>query len=115
MQRRRPGPGRRLDPEGVLDGFCAEFARARGYLITTDARGRRRDGRLAQTCAFQAEGLEIRIQVVAAGQCIYTLMAMWRGPAPDVDRFLEGFRVARDCEEEPPAATTSPAPEAKPQ
>lgn len=97
VQRRRPGPGRRLDPEGVLDGFCAEFARARGYEITTDARGKRRDGRPAQTCAFHAQGLEIRIQVVAAGQCIYTLMAMWRGPAPDVDRFLDGFRVAKDC------------------
>ena len=98
VQRRRPAAGRRLDPEGVLDGFCAEFARARGYEITADARGKRRDGRPAQSCAFRAQGLEIRIQVVAAGQCIYTLMAMWRGPAPDVDRFLDGFRVTKDCE-----------------
>ncbi len=97
VQRRRPVAGRRLDPTGVLDGFCAEFARARSYEITTDARGRRRDGRAAQTCAFRAQGLEIRIQVVAAGQCVYTLMAMWRGPAPDVDRFLDGFRVIKDC------------------
>jgi hypothetical protein len=115
VQRRRPASGRRLDPEGVLDGFCAEFARARDYLITTDARGKRRDGRPAQTCAFQAGGLEIRIQVVAAGQCIYTLMAMWRGPAPDVDRFLEGFRVAKDCEEERPASTASPTGDSKTQ
>ena len=97
VQRRRPVAGRRLDPTGVLDGFCAEFARARSYEITADARGRRRDGRAAQTCAFRAQGLEIRIQVVAAGQCVYTLMAMWRGPAPDVDRFLDGFRVIKDC------------------
>jgi hypothetical protein len=97
VQRRRPVPGRRLDPTGVLDGFCAEFARARSYEITTDARGRRSDGRAAQTCAFRAQGLEIRIQVVAAGQCVYTLMGMWRGPAPDVDRFLDGFRVLKDC------------------
>ena len=115
VQRRRPVPGRRLDPEGVLDGFCPEFARARDYVITTDARGKRRDGRPAQTCAFQTEGLEIRIQVVAAGQCIYTLMAMWRGPAPDVDRFLEGFRVATNCEEEQPAATTPPLGETRAQ
>lgn len=103
VQRRRPTPGRRLDPQGVLDGFCAEFARARNYEITTDARGTRRDGRSAQTCAFHSQGLEIRIQVVAAGQCVYTLMAMWRGPAPDVDRFLDGFRVLKDCpsEEQP--------------
>ena len=103
VQRRRPTPGRRLDPQGVLDGFCAEFARARSYEITTDARGTRRDGRSAQTCAFRSQGLEIRIQVVAAGQCVYTLMAMWRGPAPDVDRFLDGFRVLKDCpaEEQP--------------
>jgi hypothetical protein len=100
VQRRRPVPGRRLDPQGVLDGFCAEFARARNYDITTDARGTRRDGRSAQTCAFRSQGLEIRIQVVAAGQCVYTLMAMWRGPAPDVDRFLDGFRVLKDCEAE---------------
>jgi hypothetical protein len=100
VQRRRPAAGRRLDPEGVLDGFCAEFARARGYEITADARGRRRDGRTAQSCAFRSEGLEIRIQVVAAGQCIYTLMAMWRGVAPDVDRFLDGVRVMKDCEPE---------------
>lgn len=98
VQRRRPASGRRLDPEGVLDGFCAEFARARGYEITAASRGKRLDGRAAQTCAFRAQGLEVRIQVVAAGQCIYTLMAMWRGPAPDVDRFLDGFRVAKDCE-----------------
>jgi len=97
LQRRRPAPGRRLDPVGVLDGFCAEFARARSYEITAQARGTRRDGRTAQTCAFHAEGLEIRIQVVAAGQCVYTLMSMWRGPAPDVDRFLDGFRVLKDC------------------
>jgi hypothetical protein len=103
VQRRRPTPGRRLDPQGVLDGFCAEFARARNYEITTDARGTRRDGRSAQTCAFHSQGLEIRIQVVAAGQCVYTLMAMWRGPAPDVDRFLDSFRVLKDCpaEEQP--------------
>jgi len=103
VQRRRPTPGRRLDPQGVLDGFCAEFARARNYDITNDARGARRDGRSAQTCAFHSQGLEIRIQVVAAGQCVYTLMAMWRGPAPDVDRFLDGFRVLKDCvaEEQP--------------
>ncbi|HET6982750.1 MAG TPA: hypothetical protein VFI53_11460 [Myxococcaceae bacterium] len=100
VQRRRPTPGRRLDPQGVLDGFCAEFARARNYEITTDARGTRRDGRSAQTCAFHSQGLEIRIQVVAAGQCVYTLMAMWRGPAPDVDRFLDGFRVLKDCPSE---------------
>ena len=97
LQRRRPAPGRRLDPVGVLDGFCAEFARTRSYEITAQARGTRRDGRTAQTCAFHAEGLEIRIQVVAAGQCVYTLMSMWRGPAPDVDRFLDGFRVLKDC------------------
>lgn len=97
VQRRRPAPGRRLDPEGVLDGFCAEFGRARDYEITADARGTRRDGRAAQSCAFHSQGLEIRIQVVAAGQCVYTLMAMWRGPAPDVDRFLERFRVLKDC------------------
>jgi len=102
VQRRRPTPGRHVDAEGVLDGFCPEFARARGYTITADSRGKRRDGRAAQTCAFQAEGLEIRIQVVAAGQCIYTLMAMWRGPAPDVDRFLDGFRVTKDCLPEQP-------------
>ncbi|HEY1907000.1 MAG TPA: hypothetical protein VGG91_13220 [Myxococcaceae bacterium] len=100
VQRRRPAPGRRLDPQGVLDGFCAEFARARNYEITTDARGTRRDGRSAQACAFHSQGLEIRIQVVAAGQCVYTLMAMWRGPAPDVDRFLDGFRVLKDCDAE---------------
>ncbi|HVP62728.1 MAG TPA: hypothetical protein VMT11_19385 [Myxococcaceae bacterium] len=98
VQRRRPAPGRRLDPQGVLDGFCAEFARARSYQIAADARGTRSDGRPAQTCAFHAQGLEIRIQVLAAGQCVYTLMAMWRGAAPDVDRFLDGFRVAKDCE-----------------
>ena len=97
VQRRRPATGRRLDPTGVLDGFCSEFARARSYEITADARGRRRDGRAAQTCAFRAQGLEIRIQVVAAGQCVYTLMSMWRGPAPDVDRFLDGFHVLKDC------------------
>jgi hypothetical protein len=97
VQRRRPAAGRRLDPSGVLDGFCTEFARARSYEITSEARGTRRDGRTAQTCAFRAQGLEIRIQVVAAGQCVYTLMSMWRGPAPDVDRFLEGFRVLKDC------------------
>jgi len=97
VQRRRPSPGWRLDPEGVLNGFCAEFARARGYQTSSDVRGARPDGHPAQSCAFHAEGLEIRIQVVAAGQCIYTLMAMWRGPAPDVDRFLDGFRVLRDC------------------
>jgi hypothetical protein len=105
VQRRRPVQGRRLDPTGVLDGFCAEFARARSYEITADARGQRRDGRTAQTCAFRAAGLEIRIQVVAAGQCVYTLMAMWRGPAPDVDRFFDGFRVLKDCpidESKPP-------------
>jgi len=100
VQRRQPSPGRRLDPQGVLDGFCAEFARARNYEITTDARGTRGDGRSAQTCAFHSQGLEIRIQVVAAGQCVYTLMAMWRGRAPDVDRFLDGFRVLNDCESE---------------
>lgn len=97
VQRRRPAAGRRLDPTGVLDAFCSEFARARSYEITADARGRRRDGRAAQTCAFRAQGLEIRIQVVAAGQCVYTLMSMWRGPAPDVDRFLDGFQVLKDC------------------
>ena len=97
VQRRRPAPGRHLDPAGVLDGFCADFARARSYEITSTARGTRRDGRTAQTCAFHAQGLEIRIQVVAAGQCVYTLMSMWRGPAPDVDRFLDGFRVLKDC------------------
>jgi len=97
VQRRRPVPGWRLDPEGVMNGFCAEFARARGYRIATDVRGTRADGRPAQSCAFHASGLEIRIQVIAAGQCIYTLMAMWRGPPPDVDRFLDGFRVAKDC------------------
>ena len=82
----------------MLDGFCAEFARARSYEITTEARGKRGDGRAAQTCAFRGQGLEIRIQVVAAGQCVYTLMAMWRGRAPDVDRFLDGFRVLQDCD-----------------
>ena len=97
LQRRRPTPGRRLDPVGVLDGFCAEFAKARSYEITAQARGTRRDGRSAQSCAFRAEGLEIRIQVVAAGQCVYTLMSMWSGPAPDVDRFFDGFRVLKDC------------------
>lgn len=97
VQRRRPTSGRRLDATGVLDGFCAEFARARSYEITADARGTRRDGRTAQSCAFHAQGLEIRIQVVAAGQCVYTLMSMWRGPAPDVDRFLDSFRVLKDC------------------
>ena len=97
LQRRRPTPGRRLDPVGVLDGFCAEFAKARSYEITAQARGTRRDGRTAQSCAFRAEGLEIRIQVVAAGQCVYTLMSMWSGPAPDVDRFFDGFRVLKDC------------------
>lgn len=97
VQRRRPGPGWRLDPEGVLNGFCAEFARARGYQIATDVRGVRVDGHQAQSCAFHASGLEIRLQVVAAGQCIYTLMAMWRGRPPDVDRFLDGFRVEKDC------------------
>jgi hypothetical protein len=97
VQRRRPVPGLRVEAEGVLDNFCTEFARARSYQITADARGTRRDGRLAQACAFRSEGLEIRIQLVAAGQCIYTLMAMWSGPAPDVDRFLDGFRVLRDC------------------
>ncbi len=100
VQRRRPAPGRRLEPMGVLDGFCGEFARARGYEVAADARGTRGDGRTAQSCAFHAQGLEIRIQVVAAGQCVYTLMAMWRGRAPDVDRFLDGFRVAKDCEAE---------------
>jgi hypothetical protein len=102
VQRRRPAPGLRLDAEGVLDNFCAEFARARGYAITADARGTRRDGRLAQACAFHSPGLEIRMQLVAAGQCVYTLMAMWSGPAPDVDRFLDGFRVLKDCPPEPP-------------
>lgn len=97
VQRRRPARGRRLDPAGVLDGFCAEFARARSYEIAADARGTRRDGRTAQSCSFHAQGLEIRIQVVAAGQCVYTLMSMWRGPAPDVDRFLDAFRVLKDC------------------
>ena len=97
LQRRRPTQGRRLDPVGVLDGFCAEFAKARSYEITAQARGTRRDGRTAQTCAFHAQDLEIRIQVVAAGQCIYTLMTMWRGAAPDVDRFFDGFRVLKDC------------------
>ncbi|MGZ3445260.1 MAG: hypothetical protein ACXU81_14160 [Myxococcaceae bacterium] len=97
VQRRRPSPGWRLDPEGVLNGFCAEFARARGYQTSSDVRGTRPDGHPAQSCAFHSEGLEIRIQIVAAGQCIYTLMAMWRGPAPDVDRFLDGFRVLKDC------------------
>src|SRR5262249_42595907 len=66
VQRRRPAAGRHLEAEGVLDGFCAEFARARGYDITTDARGKRRDGRPAQTCAFHGPQLETRIQVVAA-------------------------------------------------
>ena len=98
VQRRRPVPGRRLDPEGVLDGFCAEFARARNYQITAEARGNRRDGHTAQSCAFRSQDLEIRIQVVAAGQCVYTLMAMWHGPPPDVDRFLDAFRVLKDCE-----------------
>jgi hypothetical protein len=97
LQRRRPTPGRRLDPVGVLDGFCAEFAKARSYEITAQARGTRRDGRTAQSCAFHAQGLEVRIQVVDAGQCVYTLMSMWRGPAPDVDRFFDGFRVLKDC------------------
>lgn len=97
VQRRRPAPRRHLDPAGVLEGFCADFAQARSYEITSEARGTRRDGRTAQTCAFHTQGLEIRIQVVAAGQCVYTLMSMWRGPAPDVDRFLDGFRVLRDC------------------
>jgi hypothetical protein len=97
LQRRRPARGRRLDPAGVLEGFCSEFARARSYEITAEARGTRRDGRTAQTCSFRAQALEIRIQVVAAGQCVYTLMSMWRGPAPDVDRFLDGFRVLKDC------------------
>jgi len=78
-------------------GSRATSARARSYDITANARGTRRDGRTAQTCAFHAQGLEIRIQVVAAGQCVYTLMSMWRGPAPDVDRFLDGFRVLKDC------------------
>jgi hypothetical protein len=111
VQRRRPVAGRRLDSEGVLDGFCDEFARARSYEITGDSRGKRRDGRLAQSCAFRAaQGLEIRIQVVAAGQCVYTLMAMWRGAAPDVDRFLDGFRVVSDCEpQERETAPTTPA------
>jgi len=98
VQRRRPAPGRRLEAEGVLDGFCADFGRARGYEVAADVQGKRGDGRTAQSCAFHAQGLEIRIQVVAAGQCVYTLMAMWRGKAPDVDRFLDGFRVAKDCE-----------------
>jgi hypothetical protein len=103
VQRRRPAPGRRLDPQGVLDGFCGEFARARDYQITADARGTRRDGRPAQTCAFHGQGLEIRIQVIAGGQCVYTLMAMWQGPAPDVDRFFDAFRVKKDCSaDEPP-------------
>ena len=102
VQRRRPTPGLRLQAEGVLDNFCPEFARGRGYTITADARGTRRDGRTAQACAFQRPGLEIRIQVIAAGQCVYTLMAMWSGPAPDVDRFLDGFRVLRDCPPEGP-------------
>ena len=102
VQRRRPAPGLRLQAEGVLDNFCAEFARARGYLVTADARGTRGDGRLAQACAFQHPGLEIRVQLVAAGQCVYTLMAMWSGPAPDVDRFLDGFRVLKDCPLEAP-------------
>jgi hypothetical protein len=97
LQRRRPTAGQRVDPVGVLDGFCGEFAKARSYEITAQARGTRRDGRTAQACAFRAEGLEIRIQVVAAGQCIYTLMSMWGGPAPDVDRFFDGFRVLKDC------------------
>jgi len=101
VQRRRPVPGRKLDAGAVLDGFCAEFARAREYQITADARGRRRDGHTAQSCAFRSEGLEMRIQVVAAGQCVYTLMAMWRGAAPAVDRFLDAFRVLKDCEPEP--------------
>jgi hypothetical protein len=101
VQRRRPNAGLRLDSEAVLDNFCAEFARARRYAITADARGHRRDGRQAQACSFSSGDLQIRIQLVAAGQCIYTLMAMWSGPAPDVDRFLDGFRVLRDCEPEP--------------
>jgi hypothetical protein len=105
VQRRRPGPGWRLEPEGVLNGFCAEFAQARGYQISSDVRGTRLDGRQAQSCAFQASGLEIRIQVVAAGQCIYTLMVMWRGPPPDADRFLDGFRVKKDCVAEERART----------
>lgn len=111
VQRRRPVSGWRLDPKGVLDGFCAEFARARGYQTTTDVRGTRPDGHLAQSCAFHAQGLEIRIQVVAADQCIYTLMGMWRGPAPDVDRFLDGFRVLKDCQaEERPGRADGGAP-----
>jgi len=97
VQRRRPAQGLRLTAEGVLDNFCPEFARSRGYAITADARGTRRDGRQAQLCAFRSGELEIRIQVVAAGQCVYTLMAMWSGPAPDVDRFMDDFRVLRDC------------------
>jgi hypothetical protein len=24
-------------------------------------------------------------------------MAMWQGPAPDVDRFFDTFRVLKDC------------------
>jgi hypothetical protein len=97
VQRRRPAQGLRLTAEGVLDNFCAEFAQARGYAITANARGHRRDGRQAQLCAFRSGELEIRIQVVAAGQCVYTLMSMWSGPAPDVDRFMDDFRVLRDC------------------
>ena len=82
---------------GVVILETLEFAQARGYQISSDVRGKRLDGRQAQSCAFQASGLEIRIQVVAAGQCIYTLMVMWRGPPPDADRFLDGFRVKKDC------------------
>jgi len=100
VQRRRPVAGLSLDASGVLDNFCAEFARARGYQITADARGARADGRQAQACAFRGRELEIRMQLVASGQCVYTLMAMWSGKAPDVDRFLDGFRVLRDCPEE---------------
>jgi hypothetical protein len=103
VQRRRPGHERRLDAQGVLDGFCGEFARARDYQITAEARGTRGDGRTAQACAFRGHGLEIRIQVIASGQCVYTLMAMWHGPAPDVDRFFDAFRVKKDCTpDEPP-------------
>jgi hypothetical protein len=109
LQRRRPVAGRRLDAEGVLKGFCTDFAQARGYEVLSDVRGKRDDGRAVQSCAFRsAQGLEIRIQIVAAGQCVYTLMGMWRGPAPDVDRFLDGLRIARDCVEEAPDAGSAP-------